>query len=398
MKNILLFTVIFLQFFQLFGQPFGDASDAYRIIRSNYENTSGEKSFTRFQYDHSGKMVRAFWSWNDKRRASVNYYQYDDKGLLKATYRDFTDTITSFELFINNDKGNKISEYFHRSDGVNGSADHTYDAKVLKQSNFKKHKGWLEGIATYFYDAKGRLTKGVIKKGETVTCNMDYSYDNFGNLIYEHWDFLGKWSQTFHYEYENIETHLNYYSNPFVSNSSKCRVRHEDYTFNNEVGGPSIYTYDANGLLILKKFIRTDSLVTLTNYKYDKNKKLISSTRTYPDNSKSIFTYEYDKDDNLILRTAYKNDTIEGYESYLYNKFGELEKARYKNFDRWLSGDLTFYYNCYGLLDHANFFGSDGFDAKITYFYNQEGLLTEIIWKFSFGKFQKYVFEYEPIK
>lgn len=195
-----------------------------------------------------------------------------------------------------------------------------------------------------------------------------------------------------------MKEEMYYYSNPYVTKSSEFRVSKEDYTFNNEVGGPSLYLYNEDNLLYEKKFIRSDSLTTVTFFEYDYNRRLTISYRNYSDGGKMLFKYEYDENGNLIKRTAFKNDEEIGFEKYFYNEKNQLIKAELNNFDTWLSGEITYEHDKNGLLKSGIFKGSKDFDADLEFGHNEDGLLNMIKWKFSFGKFQLYNFEYEKIE
>lgn len=388
MKHIPILLFFSLLTNTLYSQPFGDAAQEYRVIRIEYENSGGSKETTNFKYDKTNRIKKALWTINDKSRYSTNYYEYDSSGNLVAAYRDFSDGITSFERFDYDESGNKISEYFYRSDSVSGNAKHTYNNNQLIQSEFFKHKGWLSGKLEFkYYDQKKKL-KGFLLNGNDTLCTVHYNYDSIGNLIREFWDFNGKWSQTFNYVYKKID---------LLSGSNNFRISKESYTFNNEQGGPSIYYYNEQNLLIHKVFSRSDSLKTNTFYDYDEERKLVASKRIYSDNSVDRFTYIYDENNNLILRNHYKADTLYGFESYLYDSDNVLKKAYLKNFDGWLSGTICFKSDELGKITTGKFLGENGFNASIDYGYDRDNLLSKIRWTFSYGKFQEYSFEYENI-
>ena len=63
----------------------------------------------------------------------------------------------------------------------------------------------------------------------------------------------------------------------------------------------------------------------------------------------------------------------------------------------WLLGINHLESNDQGIIRTGNFKSEDGFNAILTFNYNCEGLLSGINWDFSFGKFQQYWFEYEPV-
>jgi hypothetical protein len=387
---------IFVGWITAFSQPFGEAVKNYQIIKQDYENSIGEQSSTVFKYDRHGNLLKAVWSYNDNSRSSNNYYENDSIGNLVSSYRDFSDGLTSFEFFIYDSFGNKIMEQFYRSDSISGTATYQYENCLLKRAVLKNYKGWLNGVVEYRYNDKKQRKNGILTKEGNVIGNIQYSYDDNGNLVKEFWDFNGKWNQTFYYFYEKKNPVRNYYSSPFLPNNGNFRICAEEYTFNNESGGPSSYFYNDEGLLIKKEFKRSDGFFSKTNYEYDKDRKLRTSKRECSNGDRTIFTFKYDENNNLIAKYFYNADTLAGFESYLYNSEGELIKAYFKNSDNWLTGTISFESNLLGLVTHGKFKGQDGFDATIKFNYSSQSQLSEIKWDFSFGKFQQYFFKYEP--
>ena len=381
-----------------FSQPFGEANPSYRIAELQYSNSSGERGTTYFQYDHQDRLFKALWSLDDKSRYSINYYEYNSEGNLVSAFRDFSDGITSCESFYYDKSGNKISEHFYRSDSVSGSASYTYIDDQLIRADFKNYKGWLNGRLELHYNSKNQKETGLLYNDDQVICTISFEYDSTGNLVNENWDFNGNWSQIFKYVYVEKTRNIQYYSSPYLSGESNYIICKEQYTFNNDIGGPSFYYYNTEGKLERKEFIRSDSLVTNTYYNYDHDGRLVSSERIYPDSSTVYFFYSYDERNKLIKRDFYIDESLHGFESYLYNSDGELIKAYLKNSDDWLNGFINFKSNGYGKVNIGEFTGEDGFDATIIFVYNEENLVYEINWNFSFNKFQKYSFEYKPVK
>ncbi len=391
--TLLIILVLLLN--SVLAQPFGEAANNYQITKLVYKNSSGEKGATYFMYNSNNDLYKGCWELDNKKRSSVNSYVHDEKGNLVTAFREFSDSLTSFELFEYDSFDRKISESFFRTDSLSGSATYEYSNGKLQLAILNNYKGWLNGKLEFIYNEKNKKSSTIISNQGKPMGNISYEYDNTGNLIREHWDFGGKWSQTFTYSYERIDNVKNYFSNPFLTNTSTRRLVKEDYTFNGNIGGPSFYKYNELGLLAQKTFVRSDSLSTLTNYTYDNYRRLVLSTRKYSDTKVAKFTYSYDGNDNLLLRNFYMNDTLIGVESYLYNSDGLLQKAHYRNFDKWITGDIAFHLDERNILRTADFKGEHGFDAKITFTYNSDKLLTEMIWEFSFGKYMKYNFYYE---
>ncbi|MCK5136655.1 MAG: hypothetical protein KAR19_12760 [Bacteroidales bacterium] len=379
-----------------FGQPFGSAAPGYRVAHQEYKNSSGEIASTSFNYDCAGRLSRGYWTLEDRSRSSINDYTHDENGWLISAYREFSDGLTSLETFTYDSAGNKTAENFFRSDGVKGSAIYHYEDQLLTNAEFKNHKGWLKGTVTFKYDSQRRRIGANIMQSDHLIGQINYNYDDCNNLIKESWNFGETWSQVFHYRYSKVNGQKHYYSSPFLSPLEGYRIKGEHFTFNGETGGPSYYHYDKNGLLYRKEFIRSDSVFTSTTYQYDTDRKLTSSTRYYSNGDTARFYYTYDKCKHLVLKTCHRSDSITGFESYMYAPEGVLQKACMKNFDNWLTGTITFKSDFQGAIQEGSFKGEDGFDARIGFEYNSEGLLSGIIWEFTFGKFQQYSFEYEP--
>lgn len=395
MKNLTFLLLTLMLTGNLYAQPFGDAATNFRIVKQEYENANNEIASTRFKYDKAGKLIKAFWTLDDKSRNSVNYYEYDSKGRLISSYREFSDTLTSFECFSYDSLGNKVSERFYRSDGVSGSAFYRYSGKGIEQAEFKNHKGWLNGTLRYTCNELKKRESAVLTNDDKIICSVSYTYDENHNLEKEYWDFQGHWFQSFTFHYEKSDPGKNYYSSPFLTCRENYRICREEYTFNNELGGPSLYKYNEAGKLAKKVFRRSDSLSTTTRYTYDTEGRLVHSERENSDGNITQFSYMYDENNQLIQRIYTRADTLAGLEAYVYNQNGDLIKAYIRNFDGWLTGTIDFDHDALGYLTTGGFIGEDGFDALITFHYNDEYLPVEILWEFTFGKFQRYSFEYE---
>jgi hypothetical protein len=187
-----------------------------------------------------------------------------------------------------------------------------------------------------------------------------------------------------------------FYSSPFLPGIWNPAVVREYYSLNDEVGGPSDYFYDDKGLLYKKVFIRSDGYRSTTSFEYNPDGHLKTSERILSDGHTMLFTYTYDDSDHLTNRMSLLSDSVFSNESYLFNASGRLEKAFYVNVDGWLTGKLEFGYSMGNLLTSGIFKGQDGLHAEIHFTYNPEGLLEEIRWIFSNGKFQVYSFLYGP--
>jgi hypothetical protein len=173
-----------------------------RLYKLHYENTSGEKAITTFEYDENGIMHKAKWALLDGSRYSINYHTFDKNGNMIQKYREFSDKVTSNLIYKFDEKGNLINEFFKRSDGVKGTVVYKYDStgKLLK-AECKGLNGWFHGTLLYKYNSNQVKICAIILQKENNVGTITYEYNEKNMLIREHWDFSGKWKQTFIYEY-----------------------------------------------------------------------------------------------------------------------------------------------------------------------------------------------------
>ena len=178
----------------------------YRLVKLNYENKSGEKAFTDFEYDEKGFLTKAIWKLTDNSRKGIISYKYDNNGNIIEKYRIFSDSISIIQTFEYNLPSNLLIDNFERSDGTKGKVVYTYDKnEKLLQASCNKQNGWFTGIITYEYNKKGEIVKGNLLQNDAVIGTIIYSYNQQGLLIEEYWEFPEKWSQTFIYEYKKME-------------------------------------------------------------------------------------------------------------------------------------------------------------------------------------------------
>jgi len=373
-----------------------------RLIRLHYENSSGEKGITTFEYDKNGMLYKALWQLLDGSRNSINTYYHDKNGKLIKKYREFSDKKTSTQLYKYNQNGKLIQENFERSDGVKGVTTYEYDKngrRVL--ADCKGLNGWFFGEILTKYDERDRKTEAILKKDGKKNGDITYSYDGNGNLVKEHWAFGNSWSQTFSYEYEKYaEDDPTPYtsSNVLINIGMNYRLVKENYDYSKKSGGPSFFEYDGSGKLVRKIFQRSDGLETVTDYFYDSDNRLIKSLRRYSSGKSSIFTYKYDQNRKLINRSFICTDGSTGSEAYQYDENGTLNHGVYNNVDSWLTGTIAFHYHPNGYLLRGHFTGEKRNDAEITFTYDKNQNLIDVHWTFSSGETQTYHFEYEKIQ
>ncbi len=399
MKNFLpVFGLILLASCQAAEKEMAEGHDPeFRPVKLYYENSAGEVAVTTYYYDVHGKNHLAHWQLEDSSRSSINYYEYDTSGNQIRKYREFSDGLTSDQHFFFDAEGRLVREDFYRSDGTEGNTEYAYDDQgrclVARCLGFN---GWFHGDLYFRYDGGERKSGAGIYRGKDSVGYIQYSYDDFGNMTGEYWDFNGEWSQAFRYEFQRKAVQTYTSSNVFIRENHWFRLKGERYNYNDETSGPSFYEYDAEGRLISKEFIRSDGLSTRTTYCYDTTGLLRSSSREYHDGITADFHYWYSIDRKLLVRTFERSDGGKGSETYRYDDQGLLVSGEVEHFDNWLSGTLTFNHDERGLLKTGIFTGDEGFDAEIRFEYDLNQNLVRINWDFSYGGFQTYIFTYEP--
>ena len=370
----------------------------FRLSKLYYENSTGEAGITTYYYDQNGQNYLSHWQLEDSTRSSWNYYEYDSTGLQTGKYREFSDGTTTDQHFYYDANGLITGQDFNGSDGKNGKTIYEYDdAQICTGASCRGLNGWFHGDLIFRYDSGGTKTgAGIYREGDSIGF-IEYGYDHFGNLTGEYWDFNSAWNQTFVYEYRQASALTFTPSNVFLRESKWYRVQGEEYTYNNETGGPSYYYYDSEGRLAEKEFIRSDGLTTRTTYQYDSTGILRSSLREYHDGITADFHYWYSIDRKLLVRTFERSDGGSGSETYRYDDKGLLVSGELDNFDNWLNGTISFVYDEEGRLSSGKFKGDDGFDADLLFLSDRNDNLVEVQWDFSFGGFQRYYYRYEPI-
>ncbi len=374
----------------------------YRAMSLYYENASGEKCLSTYEYDENGFIINAVWEQLDKSRNSLNFYSHNENGNLIRKYREYSDRIFSEETYFYDVNGNLIKENFYRSDGVSGITEYEYDKNgFITKAICDKLKGWISGEIFYKCDKDGKKTRADYKRDGENIATIEYTYDTNGNLIKEYWDFNGQWSQTFNYKYDifsTVDSKQYTSSNVFIRNNCDYRISGENYVYSDGSGGPSKFEYDETGKLIQKHYDHSNGLFTKTTFLYDFNGRLTKSYRLYSSGLSGVFSYEFNENGKLLKRIFRCSDGRDGEETYKYDESGKLTGGVWKNFDSWLTGTLTVTYDKDGLKEKAFFKGENSFDADITFDVDDNGNLTKIHWDFSFGDSQTYTFEYERIE
>lgn len=369
--------------------------EGVRLASMGYHNSSGENGATTFFYDRLGRLSGEFWTLDGGSRWSDNLFLHDMQGRPIEKHRAFSDSLTSVETYLYDAAGRLSAETFERSDGRTGRADYEWsDDGRLLVARCDNWKGWLTARIEYRY-LDGRLAGAALTRDGEEIGRIDYDYAA-GRRASETWDFGGRWSQTFIYEYEPAPACVYDASSPLMNRNPRFRVVAESYDFDGRSGGPSHYRYDRDGRLAEKIFERSDGLRTRTTYVYGERGDLISSHREYHDGATADFDYRYDAAGHLTGKTFRRSDGAEGSEAYGYDRFGRLATAEYRNMDFWLNGTITFEYDGRGRLCHGRFEATDVNSADLVIDCDVDRNVTRVRWDLDRGFTQTYEFGYEP--
>lgn len=179
--------------------------EKFRLVKLNYENASGEKAFSIFEYNTEGFLISAKWHLKDNSRSGIISYKYDDHGNIIEKFRTFSDSITIMQTFKYTESSKLLIDNFNRSDGTIGLVKYNYaENGDLINAICDKQNGWFTGVINFEYAENGKITKGNLLQNNNVIGTITYSYDQFGMLKKEYWDFPERWNQTFIYEYKKI--------------------------------------------------------------------------------------------------------------------------------------------------------------------------------------------------
>lgn len=207
MAFLMSFLALFLFAEKLTAQHNIEHSPYLRLRQLEYVNTSGEKALTTFHYNERGLMHAATWHDKTSARSSENTYRYNDQNQLISAYREFSDKLTSYEMYLYDVNGRKSHETFLRSDGLQGSADFIYDKNGrIEKVICKKYKGWINGEIIYKYKKDKPVHEATIVRDNEAIGKIVFEYDKESNLIKDTWTFDSGWMQEFIYHYEKINT------------------------------------------------------------------------------------------------------------------------------------------------------------------------------------------------
>jgi YD repeat-containing protein len=398
MKNIL-FILFILSVKFLFADDVSNENPEakFRLLRLDYNNSSGEKGVTFYDYTEKGICETALWELVNGQRYSINFQFYDKNNNMIKKVREYSDQRNTVQLYNYDENNHLISEEFFLRDTSRGITTFEYDNQNrIALIRCKAYNGWLNGIIKLKYDDKGQKIAGEFIQDSKQAAVIKYEYDEYGNMVKETWDFGKEWQQEFNYIYEK-ESDLNLLTftspNPYVVNLENPILK-EEYKYSDKISGPSFYKYDSNGKLIEKIYKRSDGFKTNTFYIYGNNGILLRAFRRYSNGKNALFKFTYNDIGRITKKEFFINDHVYGSELYTYDSDNELEKAEFNNSDLWLNGIINFEKIKKGTTLKATYKDKQGFGAEINITYDSQLLLQNIIWQFSDGGVQSYYYFY----
>jgi len=370
------------------------------LIRLHYQNDSGEKGVSVFQWDYDGHLTKGLWYLLDGTRSSVNFYTLDEKDRITDVFRIFSDQLTSEFHYNYNEKNLIIHESYYRSDGVEGEISYIYDNQDrLIRADADKGQGWFTGSTTYIYDEKNRKSGGELIHQNQVIGKLEFLYDEHNRLIEEKWVWDAGWAQTFSYEYDdysNVSSYTPTTSKPYFDIQDGLKVRQESYNYSDRFKGHSILEYEKDRRIRQVYAGEEDNTITVTHFFYDGKNQMVNAYRRYTDGRSAVFTHTHNSDGKLVKRVGQFPNGNKIEEEYEYGEKGRLFKTHWRNFDSWLNGNITYFYEKGNQISKAEFKDNKGSIIEIDYGYNEKGCLGDVYWDFGDEGFQRYSFSYMP--
>ena len=202
-------TILYVLFIEIIIAQYGIKEiplyENFRLVSLEYENASGEKAVTNFEYDKNGFLSKAIWKMQDNSRSGIVTYNYDEHSNIIEKNRVFSDSITIMQKFEYNQLSKLITDNFKRSDGTIGLVKYIYDESGnLLKAICNKQNGWFTGEINYQYSNDGSIEKGILYQNDEIVGTINYFYNQKRLLIKEYWDFPDIWNQTFIYNYMQI--------------------------------------------------------------------------------------------------------------------------------------------------------------------------------------------------
>lgn len=271
-----------------------------------------------YTYDDNGNML----TYYSESRNNRMKYEYNDKGLLiKEITCDKWWEPELWDVYIYDDNENLIREESYNSNGLSSTLTYTYDENgELSQKEFK---------------ATGQYADNAYYKEEYEISESDYhmkKYDIDGELVDE-----------------EIKYYFAFYDGKYLITDE---YKQDEYKYE--------YTYDDNGLLIMKLDNHSmNEVYPYTKYEYDSQNRIVKETNYLGMEIKDWYVYIYDDDSQIVTinKMNHKNDGVTEY----------MESQTVKHYDDKIISE-TCYLTDESLLNRKEYeYDSNGNVTKYTY-------------------------------
>ena len=177
----------------------------FRLTKENYSfnGETGGPSF--FTYSENGTLEEKIFIRSDSLKTRTTF-EYDEEGILIQSFRHYSNGKTGVFTYEFNADRKLVSRLFKRSDGVDGNEKYTYNSEgQLIKAEWENFDNWLSGTITFEHNRAGLISKGYFKGEDGFDAELIFSYDNYGNLSKIHWDFSFGKTQTYWFEYSQLD-------------------------------------------------------------------------------------------------------------------------------------------------------------------------------------------------
>ena len=165
--------------------------------------------------------------------------------------------------------------------------------------------------------------------------------------------------------------------------------------YNDTLGGPSIYEYAPEGVLVRKTFTSVGWHEDSHDLRVRSRASPLRSVRHAGDGPKANLFMSMIRAGRMILRTQMSAGTVVSTESFQYDGQGRLQREIMQNVDNWLTGIVIYESDSRGRLQRGHFRGYGAIAADLTFIYDDDECLREVRWQFSSGTVQCYAYTYE---
>lgn len=188
----------------VYSSPFISPACGYRVKIEQYTWCGKIGGPSYYHYNDREQLEKKVFIRSDSVQLDI-YYQYSDEGLIEKSWRSFDDGSKTIFYYTYNKTGQILSRRFQKTDESTGEELYDYDENGrIKSVQYNNFDGWLNAKATIYYDLYDRPVKADLFGQKVKDGTIDFSYDNFGNMIFMHWQITPEIFQDYSFEYESF--------------------------------------------------------------------------------------------------------------------------------------------------------------------------------------------------